>query len=510
MDNSADNENSKTEGAVVSVPTRGLSRRTGLGLLGAMAALGLLIAASLCSDRLRHSEEAQETVGQAGPPAEIMAEPALPDLPALPSLPAKAEAKQPLATPVSEASAPPPATVQAAAEEMQQVVRRLLADFPNHPDALDLMARVHLLFGQSAGAADCWKKSLELNPNDTRAYRGLASVAQIKNDPQGQVRLLRKALAVDLRSFDTHFDLAKALVDQGQNKEAIKLLEAHLQFYPGSPRSYSLLGAAYLQDNAFKEAKQAYLAAVKLEPRDDFPYLGLAKACARLGQQEESKRYQQRFEELRSGDRQKLRSRRGRYEDLVAQCDTLSNICTNVGRLYHSQRNFREAERIWRRAAAVTPQHVDSRKALADLYSQSGRTADVIPILEELVQLVPAEASDCLKLGRLYAESGRTDKAETTFMQACQRAPKGAASRAALAELYVKTDRKVADAVSLARKATELSPTAGHYWLLATACRRHGDVPAALAALDRAIELDPGNLQYREAHQAMKEKEEKK
>jgi cytochrome c-type biogenesis protein CcmH/NrfG len=493
--------------------------------LGGLAAIALLMAAGFYSKRLWRPEAAPEPIQQPVLPTEIKPEPVLPgvaDLPALPALPTKSEAppataaappnaakadvKQPPTALRAEASSSPPATVQAAAEEMQHVVQRLLVDFPEHPEALDLTARARLLFGQSSGAAECWKKTLEVNSNDVRAYRGLASIARIRNDPQEQLRLLRKALSIDLRSFDTHFDLAKAMVDQGQNKEAVKLLEAHLQFYPGSPRSYSLLGAAYLQDNAFKEAKQAYLAAVKLEPRDEFPYLGLAKACARLGDQEASNRYQQKYEELHRGNRQNLRSRRGSYEDLTAQCDTLSNISTQAGRVYWTQQNYREAERLWRRAAAVTSTHVDSRKALRDLFLSKERTAELVPILEQLVQLVPAEASYCAELGRLYAESGRMENAEAAFLQACQRDPKKAASHAALAELYVKAEKKLSDAAALARKAAELEPSAAHYWLLATASRRHGDVPAALAALDKALELDPGNLQYREAQREWKEK----
>ncbi len=498
------------------------------GLLSLVALVVLVIAAGWQWWRLALLETPPQADRQTPlDRGETPVPPSASDLPALPDLPkeiAAGEASQPAGvsqekTPpadsgpktssrekaeaattgsLAEVQAEPPATPQAAAEEMQQVVSRLLEDFPNHSEALDLMARVHLLFGRSSEAAKCWEQAIQANPNDTRAYRGLASVAQIKNEPQEQLRLLRKALAIDVRSFDVQFDLAKALVDQGQIKEAIKLLEAHVVLYPNSPRSFSLLGAAYLQDNAFQEAKQAYLAAVKLEPGDDFPYLGLAKACARLGQHEESQGFQKKFEELRSKHRQKIRSHRGRYEDLAAQCDTLSNICTHVGRIYHGQGRLLEAERHWRRAAFVTPTHVDSRKALADLYSRHAKKKELISVLEQLVRIVPADASYGLQLARLYLEENQWDKAQAVLEEACRRDAQSAESRALLAELHLKADRKIDQAVALARQATELSPTAEHYWLLARACQRHGDVQAAVKALEKAVELDPGNLQYHE------------
>jgi|GEM_PF-3395896 len=545
MDMSGESDKLPTNEPIRPRSVRGARWRAAIGLVAVVVSFAALVAVGLQVKRLFERDEASAVVEQgAAEPGSSPDQAATVELPPLPPLPNQNTAEQgaqpsavssgaarslgavPTKPPATDAAAAPrenvqgagvsaspaapsfsrPQTVEAAAEEMQQVVRRLLDDFPNLPEALDLMARVHLLFGRSSEAADCWKKAIETNPNDTRAYRGLASVAHMRNDPREQLNLLRKALAIDVRSFDVQFDLAKALVDQGQNREAIKLLEAHLVLYPNSPRSYSLLGAAYLQENAFKEAKQAYLAAVKLEPRDDFPYLGLAKACARLGEQEDAARYQKKFQELRNNTRQKIRSHRGRYEDLEAQCDTLSNICTNVGRIYHDQGRLEDAERAWRRAAAATPSHVDCRRALADLYARQRRTADLISILEELVRLVPDDAGHRLKLGRLYVETGQADKAEAVLAEASRRDPKNAESRAMLAELYLKADRKTAEAAALARQAAELSPKAEHYWLLSKACQRQGDLPAALAAIEKAVELDPGNFQYHEAHQALKEK----
>jgi hypothetical protein len=63
----------------------------------------------------------------------------------------------------------------------------------------------------------------------------------------------------------------------------------------------------------------------------------------------------------------------------------------------------------------------------------------------------------------------------------------------------------VEESVAMARKAAELAPTAANYWLLASACRKYGDVASALAALDLAIKIDPGNLQYRQAYDAIKD-----
>jgi tetratricopeptide (TPR) repeat protein len=399
-----------------------------------------------------------------------------------------------------------PATVEAIVEEAQQVVRRLVAEFPNDPEALHQMGLACVYFGQSGKAIEYWKKCVELNPGYPYVYRDLATVAKKKGNQQEAVRLLRKAMAIDPRSFDNQLDFGDALLAAGQAEEAIAILQRHVQMYPRSVGGHVFLGAAYLQTSALKEAKQAYETAIKLDPLEDLAYSGLATTCARLGDQQQSKHYREKLEQLHKRDRGDQMDRRRDFDDLAVGRGTISKVSTHAGWVYYTRRNIREAERLWLRAAAVTPKHVESRQALVGLYRESGRTADALRMLEELARIVPADAVYPLEAGRLSAALGQTDKAEVWLAQACERDPKAAAGRAALAELYLKTGRKTTEAVTLARKAVELEPTAAYYWLLATACRRSGDLPAALAALDSAIKIDPGNLQYHEAYRSLQEK----
>ncbi|WP_052412201.1 tetratricopeptide repeat protein [Streptomyces mutabilis] len=48
-----------------------------------------------------------------------------------------------------------------------------------HPDALDLLARVHAQRGEPERAAACWRRALELNPEDPAASAGLARIDRL-------------------------------------------------------------------------------------------------------------------------------------------------------------------------------------------------------------------------------------------------------------------------------------------------------------------------------------------
>jgi cytochrome c-type biogenesis protein CcmH/NrfG len=58
--------------------------------------------------------------------------------------------------------------------------------------------------------------------------------------------------------------------------------------------------------------------------------------------------------------------------------------------------------------------------------------------------------------------------------------------------------------VALARKAVALKPTALNYYVLSNACDKSGDYQGALQAIEQAIQLEPGNAQYKQAYQRIK------
>jgi cytochrome c-type biogenesis protein CcmH/NrfG len=174
--------------------------------------------------------------------------------------------------------------------------------------------------------------------------------------------------------------------------------------------------------------------------------------------------------------------------------------------VYQAHGEPREAERHWLTGAAHDPADETCRLALVRLYREEDRPEELLRVLEELRRIDPGDPEYPLAVGQTYVRLRQFEPAEAAFRAACRLAPKDSRGYAVLAQLYVQADRKRPDALELARTAVALEPAAQNFAVLSAAFERNGDLPGAVAAAERAVQLDPGNPQYRRMVELLKSK----
>jgi tetratricopeptide (TPR) repeat protein len=348
-----------------------------------------------------------DTAGEAGPVVSFPQE-ASPASAGISAPPTDPELLARLPDPAS----PLPASQAAMAEEARKMAEHLVECFPSHPDSVEVQARCEKWLGNTAEAVAHWDRCLELDPRYGYALLGKATVSAEKGDYDQAADLFRKALDARPGWAEAELELARALVNDGLARESIAVLEEHVKRKPFLSEAYVLLGQACLEINDLPRAKAAYEAAVEILPDYTAAYYGLATVCARLGHREQTRRAMEQFQKHRAAEFEARKTDKIEYRDLDAMRADAAPLYLAAGQVYLARKRSAEAERLWRRAAALDARYPECRQALAWLYRSTGRLPQAIEMLEQLAAIEPDNRIYLEEIARLYAEAQQPDKAE--------------------------------------------------------------------------------------------------
>jgi hypothetical protein len=112
------------------------------------------------------------------------------------------------------------------------------------------------------------------------------------------ITLWRHALATNDNNFLAQYDLAMALEEAGEVKEALDHFEAARRVLPADPTAYSNLGLAYRRHRQLREALHCFRAAARLAPQEDRYHFLLASVLTELGDTEAARREEAEGERL--------------------------------------------------------------------------------------------------------------------------------------------------------------------------------------------------------------------
>ena len=411
---------------------------------------------------------------------------------------------EPLASSLAGSVLTPEQEVAALKKEELDLAERLMRDFPNRVDPMVLMGIVQDRHGNGTEALKFWKKGLELNPRRADIYKSMGWLAMGKGEYEEAIARWRKALEIDPQLPGVHNSIARALMGLGRQKEAIKELEKDIKISPNSGFSYFLLGQGYLQQKEYEKAKKNYEMAVALQPSYTNAYYGLFTVCGRLKERAKAQEYMAIFKKLKAEDMKVLKDRNSAFDDLVAMRKGVAETCIDAERIYRAHGMVEKAEELLKRAATLDPKNTVCFMKLASLYQMTNRISDALEMHKKISQIEPENPTCYLNIGIFSTQLNRFADAEEAFRKAIALAPKSSIGYRELAQLYLKTGRKFPEARELAKKAVVLEPIAVNYFVLCWACDKNGDPANALKAIKQAIQLEPGNLKYKQIYEHIK------
>lgn len=411
------------------------------------------------------------------------------------------------AAPGAETTADPRTEAERLKEEAVAVAQSVAREYPDEPPTAALLGSAHYNIGRSVEAAQHLRRCLELDPQLAEAYEILARIAYDRGDMEEAVSLGRESLKRAPGNAEGLNRLGQALMDLGRLPEAVESLQEATRIPRPLAQSFYLLGQAQLLAGEPAAAKASFLRAVAQQPDHTQAFFGLFTACQRLGQPEESAKYREEFSRLETADRATLTDRSARGDTLSglpAVRQTVARTLFGAGQVHLAHRQSARAAALFQRAARLDPDPTTPyRAALEAAFLQTNALAEGVAAFEALAAEQPTNHLNYAYVGRLQSRRQDFDAAERAFLRVQTLAPSWPEGFRALVDLYLRANQKLPEARQSAERLVELAPTAPHFQLLALTCAKLGDRPAALAAVQHAIDREPREPRYQKLRQQL-------
>jgi tetratricopeptide (TPR) repeat protein len=359
------------------------------------------------------------------------------------------------------------------------------------------------------------------------------------DDPPAAEAVNRRLLASHPLSAWAHRELAIHIAKQGRTDEALAALEEAARLEPLSCSLYSVRGFVQERAGRTEEAKADYCRALLLDVDSDTCLRGWLRLCHDLDERRAALElveaeltrqvtfgdavfaFQQAANRTLEPEEALATLRRlfAARPDLWHAWSALTDQLVHVNRLDEALPHSREAvgrfplvATLWvdlarvcyltrdgdsemaalRRALEINPSAGRPQRLLAECYERVGRFGEAHAVLERAVQLAPLSAPNHFALADILWKMNQRDEALARVEHSLVLDPLADRSWDRMCDWSRDLGRPQA-AIDLARRLAERRPTEARLWAaLGRALALMPDrLPDALAALDRALALDP-------------------
>jgi predicted TPR repeat methyltransferase len=167
--------------------------------------------------------------------------------------------------------------------EAEPLYAAVLAQSPDHPDALHFLGVLRHRQGASGEALALIRRSLALAPDNADAHNNLGNVLFELSKVEEAITAYRRLVELRPGSADAHHNLGVALRATGKPAEAEAAFEQAIAIEPQSAVFHYSLGMLYLRHGRPQDALSVLEVALTLDPTLTQAHLGRVRAFRSLG-----------------------------------------------------------------------------------------------------------------------------------------------------------------------------------------------------------------------------------
>ncbi len=361
-------------------------------------------------------------------------------------------------------------------KEAEPLYQQVLAQQPNHPDALHYLGVLAHQAGRSDIALDLIGKAIQHNSSRSDYYSNFGSVLENQGQLDRAIVAYRKAIQLQPEFAEAYFNLGNVLRKQGQLDQAISAYRSAIRLNPDHAAAQSNLGIALSDQGQFDQAIIAYRNAIQLKPDLAESHNNLGRVLKKQGQLDQAI---------------------VAYRKAIKLKPESAEAHNNLGNVLRDQRQLDEAVAAYGTAIRLKPDYADAYSNLGTALADQDQLDQAVAAYRKAIQLKPDSAETHNNLGHVLKKQGQLDQALVAFRKAIQLKPDYAEAHNSLGEVF--RDQNLTDrAIEAYRSAIRLKlDYAEAYGNLGTALADQGQLDEAISTFRTAIQLKPD---YAEAY----------
>ena len=319
-------------------------------------------------------------------------------------------------------------------DRAEVLYNKVLARFPTHADANNLLGAIALSRGRANHAIQLIEKAIAVAPGFAAAHSNLGNAYRAAGRPADAIKSYQRAIALDPDLAEAHNNLAQIMSDLGQHAQALVSGQQAVALAPALPEAHRIIASASRQLGDIEGAAQAYRRALLLRPGDLGTLNEFGDFLAENRLFDEAISCHRRALALHPDDIASLLALGGtqrRAGDIpgsvasfrhVVEIDpTHAEAWNGLGNGLRAMGQFEEARNCFNRAVVIDPTLADAYRGLSLIRRQN---ADPVEI-EHLNAILADPATTAIDrvaagfaLGKSFDDAGRCDDAFAAYSAA--------------------------------------------------------------------------------------------
>lgn len=318
------------------------------------------------------------------------------------------------------------------------------------------LARTYSKKNDFANAAKYAQMAADLAPGDIYPLLLLGNINYLQTRYDDAVTYYEKGLKVNPNHPALLYNMAMAMFKKAERFQALEYLKKAAEadsIGEIAYKSYSRLGAEFLESNMFELAEKYLVQATHMRPGDPVAHYNLGVAYLRQGKNEEALKQLEEAERLGQDDPMMLenlgesyfslkdydRSLRS-YNKLLERNARDVRILSRVGEIYYSKGDLERAYDAYRKVTQVQPATENARIAfmnMGNILDDAQRFDDAIEAYQSALALRDNDDGTWFNLGLAYMHANKPALAVNAWKKATQINPGNIKARMMLADYYL-------------------------------------------------------------------------